>query len=110
MLISRHRSRPRSEQIDRLVWQLAGVLGLDPGPFTLRELLVMGEARSQQAWGHTSALLAMLANVHRDAKKTRPYKPADFNPHLRQPMTSRSPKVGIQALKVFVDQQTQPEA
>lgn len=44
----------------------------------------MGEAKSQQAWAHTSSVLAMLANLHRDPKKTRTYKPDDFNPHVRK--------------------------
>jgi hypothetical protein len=63
----------------------------------------MAEAKSQQRWAHTSALLAMLANVHRDPKKSRLFKPADFNPHLRrkEPVVAR---VGISVLKqVFVD-------
>ena len=29
-----------------------------------------------------SVLLTMLANINRDPKKSRPAKPADFNPHL----------------------------
>jgi hypothetical protein len=41
----------------------------------------MAEARTREAWNHTSATLAMLANVNRDPKKSRPYKPADFNPY-----------------------------
>lgn len=69
----------------------------------------MGEAKSQQLWAHTSALLAMLANVHRDPHKTRAYKPAEFNPHLRRP--EKLPKVGIAALKqVFVDRVAGPPA
>jgi hypothetical protein len=62
----------------------------------------MAEARSCQAWNHTSALLAMLANVHRDGKKTRALKPADFHPHRREKRVAG--KVGIGVLKqVFVD-------
>ncbi len=64
----------------------------------------MGEARSRQYWAHTSSVLALLANLHRDPKKTRLYKPADFNPHLRgREVTIR--KVGVSVLKqVFVNQ------
>lgn len=63
----------------------------------------MGEARSQQAWNHTAAVLAMLANLHRDQrKKPSPYKPADFHPHVKKPATIQ--KVDITKLKqVFVD-------
>ena len=63
----------------------------------------MAEAKSQQVWAHTSAVLAMLANVHRDSKKTRVFKPADFNPHAK-PSRPTITKVGISVLKqVFVD-------
>jgi hypothetical protein len=64
----------------------------------------MAEARSRERWAHTSALLALIANVHRDhRKKPSPYKPADFNPHLRrrEPPVRKAP---IEVLKqVFVD-------
>ncbi len=48
---------------------------------TLRELLWLAEARARDNWAHTSTLLALLANCHRDPKKTRPFKPADFDPY-----------------------------
>ncbi len=67
----------------------------------------MGEARSQQAWAHTSSVLALLASVHRDSKKTRAYKPADFNPHLRK-SSATIQKVGISVLKqVFISNQSE---
>ncbi len=63
----------------------------------------MGESRSQFLWGHTSAVLAMLANIHRDAKRSRTFKPADFNPHAKSPKPIHE-KAGIEILKqVFVD-------
>lgn len=63
----------------------------------------MAEARSRQQWNHTAALLAMIANVHRDAKKTRAFRPGDFHPH-RDKQTPTIAKVGIHVLKqVFVD-------
>jgi len=62
----------------------------------------MAEARSKHLWGQTSALLAMLANVHRDPDKRQAFKPADFNPHLHR--RERIGKVGISALKLFVEQ------
>lgn len=67
----------------------------------------MGEARSRQAWAHTSSVLALLANVHRDSKKTRAYKPADFNPHIRKTSVTIQ-KVGISVLKqVFVSNRSE---
>lgn len=41
----------------------------------------MAEGRGRQSWAHTSALLALIANVNRDPKKTRPFKPSDFDPY-----------------------------
>lgn len=63
----------------------------------------MAESRSRVTWQHTSAVLALLANLHRDPTKTRPYAPTDFDPHSQRPEPA-SPKVGIDVLKqVFVD-------
>ncbi len=44
----------------------------------------MAEARERSDWARTSALLALIANAHRDAKKTRPFKPSDFDPYGRR--------------------------
>lgn len=64
----------------------------------------MAEARSREWWAHTSAMMALIANIHRDyRKKPSPYKPADFNPYYgRRELPVR--KVSIDVLKqVFVD-------
>ena len=57
---------------------------MNPGPFTLAELADMAEARLEDEWNHTSALLALLANVNRDPKKHGPYRPEDFHPFRRR--------------------------
>jgi hypothetical protein len=63
----------------------------------------MGEARSQILWNHTSSVLAMLANIHRDAKRSKVYHPSDFSPHGKKRSQPRT-MVGIEALKhVFID-------
>jgi hypothetical protein len=41
----------------------------------------MAEARSRAAWKHTSSVLALVANVHRDPEKCRARKPEDFDPY-----------------------------
>ncbi len=41
----------------------------------------MAEARGREAWNHTSAVMALLANIHRDPKKHRAFRPSDFNPY-----------------------------
>ena len=64
----------------------------------------MAGARQQQEWSHTSTLLAMLANCHRDPKKTRPFKPTDFQPRPAAPQPTLRPKAHIGLLKqVFVE-------
>ena len=61
----------------------------------------MAEARARDEWGRTSALMALLANCHRDPKKTRAFRPRDFDP-FAQP--TRPVKVDISVLKdVFID-------
>ena len=44
----------------------------------------MAEGRDKQCWNHTSHVLALIANVNRDPKKSRAFKPADFNPYAKQ--------------------------
>ena len=41
----------------------------------------MAEGRSREAWNHTAAVLAMLANCNRDPKKGKALGPADFHPY-----------------------------
>jgi hypothetical protein len=41
----------------------------------------MAEARGRDEWGRMASLLSLLANVNRDPKRTRAFKPADFNPY-----------------------------
>lgn len=53
----------------------------------------MTRARQRDEWSRASAVLAMIANAHRDAKrKPRPYRPADFDPFVaaarRRPIAS----------------------
>lgn len=41
----------------------------------------MAHGRRREQWNHTAALMAMIAEVNRDAKKRpQPYQPADFHP------------------------------
>ncbi len=71
----------------------------------MRELVAMSESRVRERWTHTSATLAMLANVHRDPKKGRLFKPSDFDP-FEQERNNQSPipVADLSVLKsVFVD-------
>ena len=66
----------------------------------------MAEARSREAWNRASAAMALLANIHRDPKKGRAFRPSDFNPYetaSRRPAGLRLTKANIGLLKqVFV--------
>ncbi len=72
---------------------------------TLRQLLAMSEARIEQAWNHTAAVLAMLANINRDPRKGRALRPADFHPAIQSKANGTKPLTGdIRMLKsVFID-------
>ena len=64
-----------------LGYELAGVVGVHPGPWSLRELLAAVKGRQRELWNHTSSLLAQLAEIHRDPKKRpRPYDAAEIHP------------------------------
>ncbi len=49
-------------------------------------------------WQRTASLMALLANCHRNPKKSKPYKPSDFYPFAE----SRNVEVGIDALRAFL--------
>jgi hypothetical protein len=63
----------------------------------------MAEGCQRERWAHTSAQMALIANVNRDPKKRSAFQPADFNPFIKQkrlPITM----TGVRILKtVFVD-------
>jgi hypothetical protein len=51
----------------------------------------MAEARSGADWARTAHVLALLANVHRDPKKTPPFTPDDWNPHAQKRAAGAAP-------------------
>ena len=62
----------------------------------------MAEGRQREAWNHTAALLALLANCHRDPKRSRAFTVTDFHP-LAEP-AQPAPLCDITILKaVFID-------
>ena len=63
----------------------------------------MAEARGREAWGRASALMALVANAHRDPRKSRAFKPADFDPYSAERRTVGRTR-DLSLLKaVFVD-------
>jgi hypothetical protein len=45
----------------------------------------MAKTRNEALWAHTSEILALLFNIHRDPKKTKSKTADDFNPTLSKP-------------------------
>ena len=58
----------------------------------------MAEGRSRSTWSHTSTVLAMIANVNRDPKKSDPFRPSDFDPHAAKPKGEK-PKLRMADVK-----------
>lgn len=68
----------------------------------------MAEGRQRADWSRTSALMALIANTQRDPKKTRAFRPSDFDPFARP---QAIPKAGVGVLKtVFIDKTIPKEA
>ena len=44
----------------------------------------MAGGRGRAEWSRMSSLMALIANVNRDPKKHRAFRPADFNPYERR--------------------------
>jgi len=61
-------------------YMLAGSIGVDPGPLTIRELLWMADGAARTLWQHTSSIMALITNCFRDTRKYGIVKPSDINP------------------------------
>ena len=66
----------------------------------------MAEGRERARWRHTSAMMALTANVNRDPKKGRAFEPADFDPHsndenLREDVIEVTPETVSEFKKAF---------
>jgi hypothetical protein len=71
---------------------------MEPGPYTIRELVWMSRERQTVDWDHTCALLAQTHNLHRKPG-TRPYRSEELNP-LRRPQRRA---MSVAALHAFKD-------
>jgi len=72
-----------------VIYECAGVVGVNPDPFTLRELLWMREGKASESWDHTAAIVATLANIHRDNKKTKAITIDQIHPYLKPQATNK---------------------
>ena len=48
----------------RTCYELAGVIGVNPRPFTLRKLLWMAEAKERSEWNRAASLMVKIHNAH----------------------------------------------
>ena len=68
----------------------------------------MADGRQRADWSRTSGLMALIANTQRDPKKTRAFRPSDFDPFARP---RAIPKTSVGVLKtVFIDKTIPKEA
>jgi hypothetical protein len=68
----------------------------------------MAEARIRDEWARTSSLMALLANCHRDPKRSRALRPSDFDPFARP---GKPVKADVSVLKdVFINRKVPKEA
>ena len=52
----------------QFIYELAGIVGVDPKPFTLKKLFWMAEAKERSEWNRFSVLIAKLHNVNQTKK------------------------------------------
>ncbi len=62
-----------------MIYKVAGALGLDPRPYSLRELFWLFEGRDRQQWMHTAAINATLS-ASSGAKNVRI---ENFHPYMQ---------------------------
>ena len=65
----------------------------------MRELAFMADGRSRAEWDRTAAQMALLANVNRDPKKRRPFRPEDFSPYKDEARPKPIDKESLAMLK-----------
>lgn len=69
---------------------------------------MMAKARRKEAWSHTSHMLALIANCHRDPKK-KALVPSDFNPHEDKAPRVKRKRGTVDVLKVFLPKNKRQE-
>lgn len=76
----------------QLIYELAAIAGIDPGPRSLREIMWAVEAKQKDDWDHTAAILAMQSNTAFGRKKRDMIKPQQIHPFRRRRQTIRLTK------------------
>jgi len=63
----------------------------------------MSEGAGRERWQHTASILCMIANVNRDPKKTKAYKPEQFDPYAIAERKERRPVADKESLELLRD-------
>jgi hypothetical protein len=74
-----------------LIDELAGIVGVNPEPFTLRELCNMAQGRNRAEWSRTAYIAATIINSNPFRKSTRPVQPCELNPYAQQEQQDKKP-------------------
>jgi hypothetical protein len=82
-----------------LINQLAGILGMNPDPFTLNDLSEMVHARNKAAWSHTAFISATIINSNPFRKNKRAVEPNELNPYAQQEQRHKKPDVYVSVKK-----------
>lgn len=69
---SRKTAETNPEPFEAIVYKVAARIPIDPGPYTLRELILMAKTAASSQWDHTATLLHLLACIHRNPKSAPP--------------------------------------
>lgn len=65
-----------------MIWEIAGILSINPLPYTFRELAWMVKAHQNDIWVKISHVMASALNANPFLKEA--YKAADVNPYGRR--------------------------
>lgn len=58
------------------------MIGLDPHPYKLPQLVHMAEGRMKDEWNRFSSFMALMANIHCGSKK-KTFSQNEFNPFAK---------------------------
>ena len=72
-----------------MIWEVAGVIGIDPLPLTLRELMWMARAREENLWTKVSHLMASSLNANPFLREEAGSADDVFDAMARDGFTSR---------------------
>ena len=65
----------------QICYELAGVVGIDPRPFTLRKMVWMSDGRERSEWNRTALLVVKIHNAH-ISKESDAIEFHDVHPYL----------------------------